>query len=539
MSQSLLHAFRHPFILLSIAVLLFNDHLLKVLTPSWATGKISDFAGLFFFPFLIGFLFQACNPKSIPSHQALLVGFFLTAAVFAGLKTLPVANEWAAILLSTLYRQPIRIAFDPTDCIALIMFLPGWMMWRKIEGHQGKKDLGKMPYLVLAVGSLASLATSPCAPVPQVTRLAFGGGTLYAGIGFTDRFEDGGTIMASQNGWEDWHVVMYNQYNGTTWKTDPKYTGLLADNPFREPRKLPLTACDPVEPTTCYRIDGTPQVEESLDGGASWTTAWLSPADREDFRIRMAGGVLLDCGKIPDVRTFDLVMYPGPKGSTLLVAMGNEGLLVHPSQGGWQAVGITSAPGDAIGVRIIPTPFMARNLSEAIENTAVEFLFAVTAALLTWSIVSIWMRRKILHRIDPHLKSKRVFLPAAIALGLTLVIPAAIIYLTPRNSILLLSVFAIPFWIILAALAVVHFSTFPKIIPAHMRKVDWYVLLFGILVFMAGWLPMGLWAYRVIELYTPALILSIGGGLVILFVGIFWLNRRINANSGWAVQKVL
>ena len=45
-SPSLLRAFRHPAILLSIATLLLNDHLFKTLTPSWATGKISDFAGL-------------------------------------------------------------------------------------------------------------------------------------------------------------------------------------------------------------------------------------------------------------------------------------------------------------------------------------------------------------------------------------------------------------------------------------------------------------------------------------------------------------
>jgi hypothetical protein len=531
MSQSLLLAFRHPFILLSIAVPLFNDHLLKAFIPSWATGKISDFAGLFFFPFLVGVLFQACKPQKVPSHQALLAGFFLTAAVFTGLKTLPIANKWAAILLSNLFRQPIHIALDPTDCIALIMFLPAWIMWQKIEQQKEKRDLGKIPYLVLAIGSLAALATTPCAPADKVTRLAFDGETLYAtGIGVTDQFEDGGAVMASQNGWEDWHVVMYSQYSGTTWWTDPNYAGLLANNPLREPRKLPITVCDPSEPTTCYRIDGTPQVEESLDGGASWTTAWSSPANREDFRNRMAGGVLMDCGKIPDAHTFDLVFYSGPKGSTLLVAMGNEGLLVHPSHGGWQVIGVTSAPSDDFNIRITPTPFKANNLSETIDNTTVEFLLAVTAGLLTWSILSNRMRKKILSRIDPLFKSKRAFLPTKIALKLTLVIPAAIIILTPRNSILLLSNFAIPFWVILAIVAVWHFSTFPKNIPAQMRKLDWYIFFLGIFVIMAGWLPMGLWAYGVIELYTSALILSIGSGVAVLAAGIFWINRQVNAH---------
>jgi hypothetical protein len=295
---------------------------------------------------------------------------------------------------------------------------------------------------------------------------------------------------------------------------------------------LPFAVCDPLEPKTCYGIRGTAQVEESLDGGVSWAIAWSAPADREDFRNKLAGGLGISCGKIPDVHTFDLVFYPGQKGSTLLVAMGNEGLLVHPPHGGWQAVGITSAPGVSIGVRIIPTPFTASNPGDAIDTTTTEFLLAATAGLLAWSILSIWMRRKILRRIGTTKKSKIIFIPTVIALVLTLLIPAAMVYLMPRNSIILLSGPAFLFWVVLGAVAVWHFSTFHNDIPAELRKIDRYVFLCGTLVFVAGWLPMGLWAYGIIETNITAQILSIESGLAVLVLGIFWLNRRINADYG-------
>jgi len=58
--QSLVRSLRalgHPLSLASVALLVANDHLLKRAYPSVLTGKLSDFAGLFFFPFLLTALF--------------------------------------------------------------------------------------------------------------------------------------------------------------------------------------------------------------------------------------------------------------------------------------------------------------------------------------------------------------------------------------------------------------------------------------------------------------------------------------------------
>jgi hypothetical protein len=43
----------HPIVLLAIGILLINDHVLKSAWPGAVTGKLSDIAGLVFFPLLV------------------------------------------------------------------------------------------------------------------------------------------------------------------------------------------------------------------------------------------------------------------------------------------------------------------------------------------------------------------------------------------------------------------------------------------------------------------------------------------------------
>jgi hypothetical protein len=46
-----------------------------------------------------------------------------------------------------------------------------------------------------------------------------------------------------------------------------------------------------------------------------------------------------------------------------------------------------------------------------------------------------------------------------------------------------------------------------------------------------SWLPIGLWAFGVIESYTPALVISLGSGLI-SFVGSFiWLRQQVSGIS--------
>ena len=101
--------------LVAIALLMLNDHVLKVIAPSWLTGKLSDIAGLYFVPYLaLLFTFGAVwvaqaptwfgttRPLALPAPvaDALAMSVFVAVgALFAALKLAPATAGPALALL--------------------------------------------------------------------------------------------------------------------------------------------------------------------------------------------------------------------------------------------------------------------------------------------------------------------------------------------------------------------------------------------------------------------------------------------------------
>ena len=105
----------HPWVWVSMFLLALNDHYLKYAYPSWLTGKLSDFAGLIFFPILLDVIVR----------QRIL-SVLLTGIMFALVKVTYWGND--------LYNSSFEIIFeimgwgenaplimDETDCLALIV----------------------------------------------------------------------------------------------------------------------------------------------------------------------------------------------------------------------------------------------------------------------------------------------------------------------------------------------------------------------------------------------------------------------------------
>lgn len=127
----------HPLALLSIGVLIFNDHILKAAWPGLVTGKLSDFAGLLFFPLFLQAAWECgaavVGRRTIPSRRALIVSIVATGVTFAAIKLFPAATDVAAWALAhaqfvvghllgvSSSAAPIAVAItrDPTDLIAL------------------------------------------------------------------------------------------------------------------------------------------------------------------------------------------------------------------------------------------------------------------------------------------------------------------------------------------------------------------------------------------------------------------------------------
>ncbi len=135
----------HPVVLVALAVLVINDHLLKVIWPGWLSGKLSDFAGMVLFPCLLlaayelggqGLAALAGRRVEFTRRPGLLCACALaTGLVFSLVQLWPPAGEayrlvWGAFGRLLFEGQPLRahLTADPTDLCALpFAALPCWL----------------------------------------------------------------------------------------------------------------------------------------------------------------------------------------------------------------------------------------------------------------------------------------------------------------------------------------------------------------------------------------------------------------------------
>ena len=134
-------ALLHPVAIAAIAVLVLNDHFLKSAAPGLITGKLSDFAGLTFFPlFLLGAWEVAVSVVGRwggPTRRSLILAVLATGSVFAVVKATALGSEalsvglgwgqWlAAWPLATVagleltHPAPVLVVQDTTDLVALL-----------------------------------------------------------------------------------------------------------------------------------------------------------------------------------------------------------------------------------------------------------------------------------------------------------------------------------------------------------------------------------------------------------------------------------
>ncbi len=104
----------HPWSLSAMAVFALNDHYLKYAYTSWLTGKLSDFAGLIFFPLLLELL--------VKNRQWAVL---LTGMGFAMVKLTTVGNQWYNQFYQAFFDlfgwgEMVPLMMDATDCWALM-----------------------------------------------------------------------------------------------------------------------------------------------------------------------------------------------------------------------------------------------------------------------------------------------------------------------------------------------------------------------------------------------------------------------------------
>ncbi len=128
---------------------MLNDHVWKAAFASTLTGKLSDLAGLAFFPLLLQAAYElaaaALGRRRAPSRAALLVAIAATAAVFTLVKTTALGGasyQWGLALLQwPAHALPAAlrgIGLPPLRAVALV---------------QDRTDLLCLPALALAAAA--------------------------------------------------------------------------------------------------------------------------------------------------------------------------------------------------------------------------------------------------------------------------------------------------------------------------------------------------------------------------------------------------
>ena len=136
--------FLHPVPLFAVVVLFANDHWLKGahLLPPLVTGKLSDFAGLLFFPLLVTaaldtVLFAGHAPVDFSLRRwKLAAAVAATGALFCVIKLSPGGADTVAGALSALGVKS-RIVADPWDLCALPSLAAAYWL--------GTKEIARIP----------------------------------------------------------------------------------------------------------------------------------------------------------------------------------------------------------------------------------------------------------------------------------------------------------------------------------------------------------------------------------------------------------
>jgi hypothetical protein len=141
----------HPVPLVALVVLVVNDHVLKHAWPGVITGKLSDFAGLVFFPLLLVALtevaLRVARRFTAPSRRGLVVACVVTGVVFALTKTTDAGADFYRASIAALQWPyyaaralvagrdlpaigTVRHVADPTDLVALPSLVVAYFVGR-------------------------------------------------------------------------------------------------------------------------------------------------------------------------------------------------------------------------------------------------------------------------------------------------------------------------------------------------------------------------------------------------------------------------
>ncbi|WP_182898230.1 hypothetical protein [Microbispora sp. H10830] len=309
----------HPVTVAALAVLIVNDRVLKILWPGVVTGKLSDLVGMLVAPPLLALLAAYAariTGRVPPGDRTAAAAIALTGTLFAWMKTTGIGAETATRVWAVLV-PPSRVVADPSDLLALPALAVAWLVWRR-AARPAARDLRRaralvvLPVAVFAVTATSAVPASSSARAVEVRQ-----GEIVVAVA------PDGAVIATGDAGRSWHE----------WKGSP--------SPSASPFPSPATrACVPAEPRRCYRVTpGRLRVEQTTDGGATWTVAWEISRGRQDWLDRAYENPDPFGEHSDRAVSVAVAVQAVPGGHVVAVANGTDGVVLRDVSGRWRRLG--------------------------------------------------------------------------------------------------------------------------------------------------------------------------------------------------------
>jgi hypothetical protein len=322
-------ALRDPRFLVGLVVLLTNDLILKVVAPGFLSGKLSDFAGMIVFPVILTSLAGLFGRDLAPRRAVAAISIW-----FAGLQMAAVADMIHENILDLLLPWSVVNTADPTDLIAFVMVPAALHILESSRPLQLSSRSTRVIVLAAALGCLADTGPPSDTVGPPALRNDGRVELLQQGDWSSGRFlsDDGGRSFID---FEALEPEVVDQ--------------LLDDSPgVRQ-------TCLGSDFAHCFRLgESVFSVEESTDGGDSWSPSWQVGEDR--YLLRDQGNSFL----YPDERQRGIVVLPD---DSVVVTTALGPTLVWSAAAGWTPT--------AVSLRVQLWPYFA--VAALLAMSAVAF----------------------------------------------------------------------------------------------------------------------------------------------------------------------
>jgi hypothetical protein len=319
--QKAVYLLSRPVSLVALVLLFLNDHVLRVLWPSWITGKLGDFAWLYFAPFALAALLAMVVPASVRNHEKLvgLLAFGIVGGAFFLGNSFVATHGFVLAVVDGLLPFPVQIIRDPLDLVALVVMVPAWRMWMN-EAPQPVIGPARGVVLV-SVAACLTIANAP-APDTGIDCVCVGETEINAYSSYE--------YYSSQDGGKSWQAGSY-ACHCSDWSEDGVVT-------------------HPDDENILFRRVNRKRFEMSEDKGQTWQALpRFRPASEAAIAFHSA-----DASEYLYGPPVPRQVVQDPETGNLVFSMGHEGVVVMTPEGEWQRVTVGDYGLEAYNILFMP-----------------------------------------------------------------------------------------------------------------------------------------------------------------------------------------